>query len=315
MIVKILAPAASFSGISYNTRKVDRNKGELMKVANFGPLQAFGNLKPRDYINYLSALSALNNNIKLPQFHAIISAKGRAYSKESLTEIAENWLREMGYGRQPYLIVFHKDTANNHVHMVTTRVDREGKKISSAYENVRAQKNIKQVLGYDFALQYKISTRAQFFMILESKGYPGIDPDENEIKAKISAFVPDKIRANVIADLLRQNKDHPDLASIMRKQFSIELLFHAAAGKKPYGYSIIDHDTKQVFKGSEVLSLKELNNSTFQSGSPAGSEDQGYSELETAINIQAISIADDVDDQQIHGMRRRRQRKVRTNTR
>jgi len=31
--------------------------------------------------------------------------------------------------------------------------------------------------------------------------------------------------------------------------------------------------------------------------------------------IQSISISDDVDDQQIHGMRRRRQKKARTNTR
>jgi len=34
-----------------------------------------------------------------------------------------------------------------------------------------------------------------------------------------------------------------------------------------------------------------------------------------AIHIRSISIADDVDDQQIHGMRRRRQKKARTNTR
>jgi len=53
MIVKILTSSASFNGVSYNTNKVDRNKGELMKVANFGPLQGLGTLRPQDYINYL----------------------------------------------------------------------------------------------------------------------------------------------------------------------------------------------------------------------------------------------------------------------
>jgi hypothetical protein len=52
MIVKILSSSATFNGVSYNTNKVDRNKGELMKVANFGPLQGLSTLRPQDYINY-----------------------------------------------------------------------------------------------------------------------------------------------------------------------------------------------------------------------------------------------------------------------
>ena len=317
MIVKIFDPIATFSGISYNTRKMDRDKGELMKTANFGPLMAFGHLKPQDYINYLSALSALNKNVKLPQFHAVISAKGKAYDKTVLTRIAESWLKEMGYGDQPYLIVYHKDTGNNHVHMVSIRVTRDGKKISSAFEYVRAQKSIGKVLGYDAAMQYRFSTRAQFFMILESLNYPGIDPDEDKIKEKISRHVPDRQRATVIANLLRQHKQVPALTDLMKGRFRIDLLFHSAEGKKPYGYSIIDHDTRQVFKGSEVLPLKELLNTApdvFGTGSSAAHRADDFVP-EPSLHIQPVSIADDVDDQQIHGMRRRRQRKARTNTR
>jgi hypothetical protein len=317
MIVKIFTPIATFGGVSYNTRKIDRNKGELMKIANFGPLQAFGHLKPRDYINYLSALSALNQNVKLPQFHAVISAKGKTYDKTALTQIAESWLKEMGYGDQPYLIVYHKDTGNNHVHMVSTRVDRDGKKISSAFEYVRAQKSISKVLGYDVAMRYRFSTRAQFFMILESMNYPGIDPDEDKIKEQISRHVPDKRRAAGIANLLIQHKNAPALADLMKERFRIDLLFHSAEGKKPYGYSIIDHDTRQVFKGSEVLPLKELLNTApdaFRNGSSAEELAEDFVQ-EPSVHIQSISIADDVDDQQIHGMRRKRQRKARTNTR
>ncbi|MFC0513139.1 relaxase/mobilization nuclease domain-containing protein [Mucilaginibacter angelicae] len=317
MIVKILDPTATFGGVNYNTRKIDRNKGELKKTANFGPLMAFGHLKPQDYINYLSALSALNKNVKLPQFHAVISAKGKTYDKTALTQIAESWLKEMGYGDQPYLIVYHKDTDNNHVHIVSTRVNREGKKISSAFEHVRAQKSISKVLGYDLAMQYSFSTRAQFFMILESRNYPGIDPDEAKIKEKISRHLPDKQRAADVAALLRRHRNAPALAGMMKERFHIDLLFHSAEGKKPYGYSIIDHDTKQVFKGSEVLPLKELLNvvpDAFNTGKPAEELTDNFVP-EPSVYVQPVSIADDVDDQQIHGMRRRRQRKARTNTR
>src|SRR5476649_2786039 len=149
MIVKILPAKPTFSGVNYNTNKVDRNKGELMKVANFGPLQGLGKLRPQDYVNYLKMVSAQNKNISKPQFHAVISAKGKSYDKHALTKIAVAWLKEMGYSSQPYLIVYHKDTDNNHVHMVSTRVDRDGIKIPSDFEHRRAVKNINKVLGYD----------------------------------------------------------------------------------------------------------------------------------------------------------------------
>jgi phage tail sheath protein FI len=97
MIVKILPPSARFNGVRYNTNKIERNKGELMAVANFGPLQGLGNLLPQDYINYLQFISAQNSRVKKPQFHAVISAKGRAYTKEELTKIAHSWMAEMGF--------------------------------------------------------------------------------------------------------------------------------------------------------------------------------------------------------------------------
>jgi len=84
--------------------------------------------------------------------------------------------------------------------------------------------------------------------------------------------------------------------------------------KKPYGYSIIDHQEKIVFKGSEVLSLKEL--MPRSDGDPVRGDEPAEKEITAhSVQIRSISIADDVDDQQIHGMRRRRQKKARTNTR
>lgn len=302
MIVKILGPKSTFSGVSYNTSKIDRNKGELMLVANFGPLQALGKLRPQDYVNYLELVSAQNKNIRKPQFHAVISAKGKTYDKSALTQIAVSWLQEMGYGQQPYLIVFHKDTDHNHVHMVSTRVDRNGIKIQSAFEKHRAVMNMNKVLGYDFGFQYKFSTRAQFLMILESKDYPGIDPDEEKIQERIDKYYPDKARAAGIRNILLQYKDQPGFETLIKSKFGIDLVFHSAEGKNPYGYTIIDHEEKQVFKGSEVLPLKALN---VKESSPV----ETLAEYQSPVFIQSIRITDDVNDEQVYGARRRRLRK------
>ncbi|KQB99872.1 relaxase/mobilization nuclease domain-containing protein [Pedobacter sp. Hv1] len=181
MIVKILAPSATFKAVRYNTDKVDKDNGELMKVANFGALQGLGQLKPSDYVNYLEARSATSSRIRYPQFHAVISCKGKSHTKQELTAIAELWLKGMGYGTQPYLLVFHKDTLNNHIHLVSTRIDESGRKIKDSYEKIRAYQVLNQVMGIDEkqqavtdiekAMEYNFNTRAQFMMLLEAKGY------------------------------------------------------------------------------------------------------------------------------------------------
>lgn len=192
MIVKILSPSATFKGVSYNTDKIESDKGELMKVENFGALQGLEHLKPQDYINYLEARSATSARIKYPQFHAVISCKGKSHTKEQLTELATSWLKGMGYEKQPYLLVFHKDTANNHIHIVSTRIDENGKKINDGYEKIRAYQVLNQLMELDAkhqigkdiekALSYNFSTRPQFMMLLECQGYSlRLDGDKYKI--------------------------------------------------------------------------------------------------------------------------------------
>lgn len=287
MIVKILSSSAAFSGVRYNTNKIDSGKGELMLVKNFGALQGLSGLRPEDYRNYLKMISATNKAVTQPQFHAAISAEGRSYDKKELTEIAVQWLEKMGYSEQPYLVVFHKDTANNHVHVVTTRINRQGKKINSGFENIRAINNLAAVLGageqrnsakdIEHALSYSFSTKAQFMMILETQGYKLTEKDGKLLLIKFGKVQADlsllsiterlteingsTARRKQIAALLHKYAPGSDLGGLtgyLKQKHGIALVFHAKNGKRPYGYSIIDHALKTVYKGSEVLTLPAL---------------------------------------------------------
>ena len=89
MIIKIIPAtknSASFPAVGYNTGKLDKNKGELMKVSGFGPLEGLQHWRPEDYRNYLKAVSATNKAVKLPQFHAVISADGKSHDKQETRE-------------------------------------------------------------------------------------------------------------------------------------------------------------------------------------------------------------------------------------
>lgn len=408
MIVKILNKSAAFKGVSYNTSKVEKDKGELMKVQNFGALQGLDYLRPQDYINYLEAQSARSTRTKFPQFHAVISAKGKSHSKEQLTDIAEQWLKGMGYEDQPYLLIFHKDTKNNHIHMVTTRVGKDGRKIPDSYEKIRSYQVLNRVLGMDEnkialadlenALLYTFFTRAQFMMILEAQGYAltssatdyrisnfgkelaqipikRVDEriaDHQKDKERISQLraIIEKYRLKVNPEIYTVTHVLPggkkktltgyssDLAEMLKAKFGVQILFHAKDNKPPYGYTILDHARKAVFKGGEVMSLKEfidplqpgikqetnpefseimkeitqdnlafdeetLNEYSSENQNPdqshvinaepsAGQYDTGIS---GGLPELQIDIADDIDDEAIHGRNRRKKRKSRTNTR
>lgn len=308
MIVHIFDPGAKFTAVRYNTDKVDKGNGELMRVSGFGPLQAFDEVRPEDYRNYLELLSARNKNVRLPQFHAVISAKGKEHDQYTLTEIATAWLDSMGYGRQPYLIVFHKDTDNHHVHMVTSRVGRDGKKIDSDFEHINGVRRLNKIIGLDegktvrrdiaSALAYLFSTKAQFMMILESQGYVLKESAEvlevikfghqlaevplAAVTERMKDYAQNKERLRqlraIIIKYSRQKDVTPQLKSIplpggiskpgkgytsefaeyLRKELGIIMIFHAGKDKQPYGYTVIDHKGRAVFKGGEILALKEL---------------------------------------------------------
>ncbi len=308
MIVKILDPSTAFKGVRYNTNKVDKDKGELMKISGFGALQALQNLRPEDYVNYLEAQSAASKRTKYPQLHAVISCKGRSHSKQQLSAIAEQWLKGMGYGEQPYLLVFHKDTANNHIHIVSTRVDRDGKKINDSFEKIRAYEVLNRIVGVDEkqevdkniekALSYGFSTRAQFMMILEAQGYSlklsdGIyqvsrygkrqgTVSLEQVDAKISTFSKDINRLAQLRAVFAKYRGQHDpaivhvtaplpgnrssaqsgytsaMARMLSDKFGVQIIFHGKDGKPPYGYTVIDHSRKMVYKGKDVIPLAEF---------------------------------------------------------
>ena len=137
MIANISKSGNSFYGAAlYNQQKVDKGEGEIIGkqlIANTAPKQADKNLK----------VLSNNSRVKKPLFHVSLSfaaeEKGKL-SNEKLVEISKEYMEKMGYGKQPYIIYRHDDTAHPHVHILSTRVDISSKaKINDSHERYRSQ--------------------------------------------------------------------------------------------------------------------------------------------------------------------------------
>ncbi|MFC3560186.1 relaxase/mobilization nuclease domain-containing protein [Pedobacter jamesrossensis] len=181
IVVKLFTTSIGFPAVQYNMNKVESGDAELMVYKNFGILHAFTNPVSADFEHYLGAVSSLSRKSWYAQFHAVLSVKGKLISSEGLKDFAERWLREMGYASQPYLLFFHSDTKNNHVHIVSTSIMPSGKKISDSFNRIRAIDAVNKLLGIDVKavftadvsplLDYKFSSLAQFSSLLRLKGY------------------------------------------------------------------------------------------------------------------------------------------------
>ena len=292
MVVKILSSAGSFSGIEYNENKVSIGTAKLMAAENLGLLELSGGSFNRGVQEYQQYFKAWSSNVRgkanNPQFHVAISCKGREYNAEELKAIAEQYLDKMGYQNNPYLIYFHSDTANNHVHIVSSRVDVSGSKIKDSFERRRSQTIIKEILGLDAgpkvndlvkeAMDYNFSSEAQFKLILEGNGITlrqkenyyqfirgGVVEHEiskEQVDNKIKSYQEPEERIKQLKALFTKYKPAltPDkFSDFMNTKFGVEVIFHQAKGKDtPYGYSILDHSKGQVLKGSQVMKLSDL---------------------------------------------------------
>jgi hypothetical protein len=288
MIVKILSSASNFAGIHYNERKNDAGESELLCAENFGSLALNSNPTKADYVNYLKSFSSSNTRIKNIQFHAVISAKGKDYPLDKLSDIGVQYLQAMGYGSNPYLIYHHLDTRHRHIHMISTRVDGDGKKVDDRFEKLRSQKVMHEILMRDplyeadqclaDAMKYQFSTMAQFKLLLELKGFKVNEVggklsmikygsvqrslDAGAIEQRINAYGFPKKRAGQLKSIIRKyaiDKIDDQWADFMKKKFGLDIIFHRKQGyDTPYGYTVIDHPEKTVFKGSQILPLPEL---------------------------------------------------------
>ncbi len=315
MIIKIMASAdASFPGVKYNDKKIEGGKGELMLIKNF-PSYMSEKSSTEDVKGHLAFVSK-SEKVRKPQFHAAISTKFREHTKEDLTTIADKFMQEMGYGEQPFIVVFHNDTENNHVHIVSTRVDEAtGRKIGDSFEKLKSQKAIGKVMEELYGinterqieklLDYRCSSLKQLQLVLEKSGFVLIknkedentldvlkngvkeksltkdqvvlnpvknDPRSRQIKAIISKYkgmysnkvfkVEDYRERESVIPVERQEEEgkakiefDSELQNKLREKFGLDVVFHHKDGQKPFGYSVIDHKTGTVYKGSDLLKM------------------------------------------------------------
>ena len=189
MIVKKLSDARGgrFPGAKYNEDKVAAGVAELMLMANVSErlrqtvetMHRFGLDAAAEVERYLKERSKNygNTNTDRFQFHVSASVEGRTMTPKELTDFARELMKGMGYEKQPYFVYAHHDTDNNHVHILSTRIQPNGYAISDHQDIRRLSACANRILSSDInkdierIFSYDYETEGQFANVVRSFGF------------------------------------------------------------------------------------------------------------------------------------------------
>lgn len=114
--------------LHYNEQKVNEQVAVCLEAANY-PKNA-ADLTFNQKLRRLEMLAELNEKTKVNCLHVSLNFDpSEKFSEEKLREIAAVYMQKIGFGGQPYLLYRHDDSGHPHVHLVTTNIKADGKRI------------------------------------------------------------------------------------------------------------------------------------------------------------------------------------------
>lgn len=147
--------------LAYNLNKVDSGEAEIVKLEN---LPDGAEYNPAIISGYMRWWERRSQRMKRTAFHMSVNPSyedNATLPKETILEYINGLMTHLGYSNQPYIVVEHNDIERRHFHIVSVRVDENGKGIATHKEGIRVK-------------EYSISNQERFGFVY------GKDPLDEE---------------------------------------------------------------------------------------------------------------------------------------
>jgi hypothetical protein len=129
MVAKITVPNSIRRALNYNEQKMKEGKAECIYAHHF--LKEANQLNYYDKLNRFQSLINLNKRATTNTIHISLNfGLEEKIEREKLAEIASVYMEKIGFDQQPYLVYQHLDAGHPHIHIVSTNIQKDGKRIS-----------------------------------------------------------------------------------------------------------------------------------------------------------------------------------------
>ena len=232
MIAKISSTENLGGTLGYNFKKVEKGEASILLAAELYQDRE-GRYTMEDVIADIEALIPKNCRTKKTVFHCSLNPHpDDKISDEQLVQVAREYMEALGYGKQPYIVFKHNDIAREHIHIVSLRINGEGKKINDKFEKRRSKK-ITDALEKRFGLipSSKVTDKAM-------KETPKIDTTRGNIKEQVASTLRMVLKHYKFCSLGELN------AILSRYHLAVEEVKTEFRGKKYDGLVYVPTDEK-----------------------------------------------------------------------
>ncbi len=184
MIAKIGRSANLYGALAYNNLKVEKENGQILlvnKIIETANGQYSVAKLAQSFAPYLIA----NRQTEKHTLHISLNPDPKdTVSDDKFRQIAEQYMREMGYGNQPFVVFKHTDIDRTHIHIVSVCVDENGVKISDKFEKMRSMKVCRELEQQHGLIPATDKDRTQ-----NEKIFRPVDYRAGDVKSQIASVV------------------------------------------------------------------------------------------------------------------------------
>ncbi len=167
----------------YNSRKIEDGEAKVL-LANRLFTPPDGKFSVTDCMVDFQSFIPSHCRTERPVIHISLNPHpDDRLTDEQFAAIAEEYMERLGYGAQPYIVYKHEDISRHHLHIVSLRVDEQGRKLDDRFEFRRSKE-----ITRDIELKYGLH-RAESREQIEIGNASRIDPARGDVEQQIRDVV------------------------------------------------------------------------------------------------------------------------------
>lgn len=187
MVAKIKSGKSLIGALNYNENKVKTGKAEL--IGSSGYAKNYDTLTFYDKLFRLKDLAERNIRTRTNALHLSLNFDlTEKLDTDKLVNIADEYMKRIGFENQPYLIYKHFDAGHPHIHIVSTNIEADGIRISLHNIGELKSEPARKAIEIDFGLVQAGGKKNEYEQIKNHKIRP-LEYGTTDTKRAISNIV------------------------------------------------------------------------------------------------------------------------------
>lgn len=184
MIAKIGRGSSLYGALAYNYQKLEKESAQVLFTQKI--IQSpDGNYSVEQLSRSFELHLLANRKTEKPVLHISLNPDPKDnVSDTEFENMAQVYMRQMGYGNQPFVVFKHTDTGRAHIHIVSVCVDEQGRKISDKFEKRRSMEVCRTL-----EKQYSLISAADKKQESGNPGFKPVDFNAGDIKSQMASVL------------------------------------------------------------------------------------------------------------------------------